>query len=120
LQRFVKRTAKSKWSQVNREKVEELTAAGRMKPSGLEEVRRAKADGRWEAAYPAQSQAPVPPDLQTALDANPEAKAFFETLRGQRRYAFLYRLHNVKRPESRAKRIANYIELLNAGKTLHD
>jgi uncharacterized protein YdeI (YjbR/CyaY-like superfamily) len=120
LQRFVRRTPRSKWSQVNRKKVEELIAAGRMKPSGLEQVEKAKADGRWEAAYPPQSQAAVPPDLQAALDANPEAKAFFDTLRGQRRYAFLFRLHNVVRPETRARRIANYIELLSAGKTLLD
>jgi uncharacterized protein YdeI (YjbR/CyaY-like superfamily) len=116
----VKRTPRSKWSQINRKKAEELIAAGRMKPSGLEQVRRARADGRWEDAYPAQSQAAVPPDLQAALDANPEAKAFFETLRGQRRYAFLFRLHNVSRPENRQRRIAKYIELLKAGKTLHD
>ena len=120
LQRFVQRRPRSRWSQINRAKAEELISQGRMKPSGLAQVRAAQADGRWEAAYPAQSQAPVPDDLQTALDANPEAKAFFETLRGQRRYAFLYRLHNVVRPETRAKRIAGYIELLSAGKTLVD
>lgn len=120
LQRFVKRRPNSKWSQVNRRKAEELIAAGKMKPAGVEEVKRAKADGRWEAAYPAQSQAPVPPDLQAALDANPSAKAFFETLRGQRRYSFLYRLHSVKRAETRQRRIAQYIELLSAGKTLQD
>ncbi len=120
LQRFVKRKPRSRWSQINRRKVEELMAAGRMKPTWLAEVRRALQDGRWDAAYPPQSQAPVPPDLQAALDENAEAKAFFETLRGQRRYAFLYRLHNVSRPETRQKRIADYIELLNAGKTLLD
>jgi len=120
LQRFVRRTPKSKWSQVNCKKAEELIAAGRMKPGGLEQVENAKADGRWQAAYPPQSRAPVPPDLQAALDRHPEAKAFFETLKGQRRYAFLYRLHHAARPEARAKRIASYIELLEAGKTLRD
>ncbi len=120
LQRFVVRRPRSRWSQVNRAKAEQLIAEGRMKPSGLEQVRAAQADGRWEAAYPAQSAASVPPDLQDALDAHPNAKAFFETLRGQRRYSFLYRLHNVSRPEARARRIASYIELLEAGRTLVD
>jgi uncharacterized protein YdeI (YjbR/CyaY-like superfamily) len=118
LQRFTRRGSKSKWSQVNRDKAEVLIAAGRMTPAGLAEVERAKADGRWDAAYPAQSQATIPDDFQQALDANPSAKAFFETLTGATRYAFLYRLHNVKRPDARAKRIAGYIERLNAGRTL--
>jgi uncharacterized protein YdeI (YjbR/CyaY-like superfamily) len=120
LQRFVRRRRRSKWSQINRAKAEELIAQGRMKPSGLEEAQAAQQDGRWEAAYPAQSQASVPPDLQAALDQHPDAKAFFEQLTGQRRYAFLYRLHNAVRPDARKKRIANYIKLLNEGKTLLD
>lgn len=118
LQRFSPRSARSKWSQVNREKAEALIAAGKMKPRGQREVRAAKADGRWEAAYPAQSAATVPEDMQRALDEHPEAKRFFETLTGSTRYAFLYRLHHVKRPDQRAKRITGYIELLSAGKTL--
>jgi uncharacterized protein YdeI (YjbR/CyaY-like superfamily) len=118
LQRFTRRGSKSKWSQVNRDKAEALIAAGRMTSAGLAEVERAKADGRWDAAYPAQSQATIPDDFQLALDANPSAKAFFETLTGATRYAFLYRLHNVKRPDARAKRIAGYIERLKAGRTL--
>jgi uncharacterized protein YdeI (YjbR/CyaY-like superfamily) len=118
LQRFTRRGSKSKWSQVNRDKAEALIAAGRMTPAGLAAVERAKADGRWDAAYPGQSQATTPDDFQQALDANPSANAFFETLTGATRYAFLYRLHNVKRPEARAKRIAGYIERLNAGRTL--
>lgn len=120
LQRFTTRGPRSKWSQVNRQKATELIERGRMEPSGLVQVQAAQQDGRWEAAYEPQSSATVPPDLNDALDANPDAKAFFVTLRGARRYAFLYRLHNVKQPERRAKRIANYIELLNQGKTLHD
>ena len=91
-----------------------------MKPPGLAEVRKAQQDGRWEAAYPAQSQATVPDDFQKALDDNPQAKTFFATLTGSTRYAFLFRLHNVKREETRQRRIANYIELLNDGKTLFD
>ncbi len=118
LQRFTPRRARSKWSQINRDKATRLLAEGRVSPAGLAQIEAAKADGRWEAAYPAQSEATVPEDLQQALDQNRKAKAFFETLSGSTRYAFLYRLHNVSKPESRARRIANYIELLNAGKTL--
>jgi uncharacterized protein YdeI (YjbR/CyaY-like superfamily) len=120
LQRFTRRGPRSKWSQVNREKAQDLIAQGRMAPAGLAAVQRAQADGRWDAAYPAQSQATVPDDLQRALDAHPEAKAFFDTLTGATRYAFLFRLHSVKRPETRARRIADYIERLNERKTLSD
>jgi len=120
LQRFTPRRPASRWSQRNRAKALELIAQGRMRPAGLAEVRAAQADGRWDAAYPAQSQAPVPEDLQRALDAHPEARAFFDTLTGARRYSFLYRLHNVKRPETRARRIADYIERLSEGRTLQD
>lgn len=120
LQRFTGRRARSNWSQVNRTKALELIERGRMRAAGHAQVEAAKADGRWEAAYAPQSQREVPEDLQAALDAHPEAKAFFETLRGTRRYAFTYRLSTVKRPETRAKRIASYIALLSHGKTLHD
>jgi uncharacterized protein YdeI (YjbR/CyaY-like superfamily) len=118
LQRFSRRGPRSKWSQINREKAEGLIASGAMKPPGQAEVEAAKADGRWDAAYPSQSAATIPDDFRQALEANPDALRFFETLSGSTRYAFLFRLHNVKRVETRAKRIANYIELLNAGKTL--
>jgi uncharacterized protein YdeI (YjbR/CyaY-like superfamily) len=84
----------------------------------LTQIEAAKADGRWDAAYPAPSAAPVPEDLQSALGHHPEAKRFFETLSSSARYAFLYRLHNVTKPESRTKRIADYIELLSKGETL--
>lgn len=120
LVRFTPRGPRSKWSQRNRDKVTELIAQGRMKPAGLAQVAAAQEDGRWEAAYPPQSAAPVPDDFQRALDANPAAGKFFATLTGATRYAFLYRLHHVTKPETRAKRIADYIELLGAGKTLHD
>jgi uncharacterized protein YdeI (YjbR/CyaY-like superfamily) len=118
LQRFTPRRARSKWSQINREKAERLLAQGRMRPPGLAQIEAAKADGRWDAAYPAQSQATVPNDFQRALDANPQAKIFFDTLTGSARYAFLYRLHQVSDPARRAKRIADYVERLSAGKTL--
>ena len=120
VQRFTPRRPRSKWSQINREKVERLIAAGRMKPSGQAQVEAAKADGRWDAAYPAGSTATVPEDFQRELDKHPQAKAFFATLKGTARYAFLYRLHHVTAPDARAKRIANYIELLSEGKTLQD
>ena len=118
LQRFTPRTARSKWSQVNRGKALALIAAGRMRPAGRAQVDAAQADGRWEAAYEPQSRASVPADLQRALDAEPAAGAFFATLTGARRYAFLYRLHHVTGPEARARRIAVYIERLREGRTL--
>jgi uncharacterized protein YdeI (YjbR/CyaY-like superfamily) len=119
LQRFTPRTKRSKWSANNRDKVDRLTAEGRMKPAGITAVEAAKADGRWEAAYPAQSEASVPDDLQQALDQSPKAKAFFETLSSQNRYAFLFRLHDAKRPETRAKRIAQYVEMLAERRAFH-
>ena len=118
LQRFTPRRSKSKWSQINRESAARLLAEGRIRPSGLAQIEAAKADGRWEDAYPAQSEATVPEDFQRALDRDPRARSFFETLTGSNRYAFLYRLHNVRKPESRARRIEGYIELLREGKTL--
>ena len=90
--RFTPRKPRSKWSQNNRERAEQLIAAGRMAPRGLAEVEAAKADGRWEAAYASASKAEVPPDLRAALDANPAAAAFFATLTGNNRYAILYRI----------------------------
>ncbi|HET8980856.1 MAG TPA: YdeI/OmpD-associated family protein [Solirubrobacteraceae bacterium] len=119
LRRFTPRGPRSRWSQVNRSKAEDLIAAGRMRAPGLAQVQAAQADGRWEAAYEPQSRATVPDDLQRALAAEPAAGEFFETLTGVRRYAFLYRLHHVKDPQARARRIAGYIELLREGRTLN-
>jgi uncharacterized protein YdeI (YjbR/CyaY-like superfamily) len=120
LQRFTPRRPKSKWSQINREKATRLIAVGRMRAPGMAQVEAARADGRWEAAYPGQGQATVPEDFQRALDENLRARNFFGTLTGSNRYAFLYRLHQVRDPEARAARISKYIELLAAGKTLQD
>lgn len=117
--RFTPRRPRSKWSQLNREKVERLTNDGRMKPAGLAEVEAAKQDGRWEAAYPPASAATVPEDLQRALIDNPEALAFFETLKGANRYAIIYRVHDARRPETRARRIAQYVAMLAEHRTLH-
>jgi uncharacterized protein YdeI (YjbR/CyaY-like superfamily) len=120
LQRFTPRRSRSKWSQINREKANRLIERGRMHAAGLAQIEAAQADGRWDAAYPAQSQATVPDDFQSALDANPAAKEFFETLTGSTRYAFLYRLHDVRDPARRAKRIADYVKRLSARRTLQD
>jgi uncharacterized protein YdeI (YjbR/CyaY-like superfamily) len=119
LQRFTPRGARSKWSQVNRQKATDLIAAGRMREAGHAQLQTAKADGRWDAAYEPQSRATVPDDLKLALDANPAAREFFATLTGVRRYAFLYRLQNVKTPAARARRIAAYVELLGRRGTLN-
>ena len=119
LQRFTPRGPRSKWSQVNRAKAERLIADRLMHEAGRAQVQAARADGRWKAAYEPQSRATVPADLRTALDQDPAAREFFETLTGQRRYAFLYRLHHVKRSDARERRIASYVELLRAGKTLN-
>lgn len=118
-QRFTPRRARSKWSKVNTEKVAALIEAGRMQPAGLREIERAQADGRWDAAYDSPATASVSDDLQAALDANPNARAFFETLSSQNRYAILYRVQDAKRPETRQRRIAQFIQMLSEGKTFH-
>ncbi|MDP9438515.1 MAG: YdeI/OmpD-associated family protein [Actinomycetota bacterium] len=119
LQWFTPRKPRSKWSQVNREKVAGLIEAGRMRPAGLREVERAKADGRWDAAYEPQSAATVPDDLRLELEGNEGAREFFETLDKANRYAILFRIQDAKKPETRARRIAKYIEMLAEGKKLH-
>ena len=119
LQRFTPRRARSKWSQVNREKATQLIAQGRMKPAGLAQVEAAKGDGRWDAAYPPQSSQAIPEDFQRALEQNPAAYEFFKTLRGTRRYSFLYRIADAKRPETRARRIKEFVAMLAAGRTHH-
>jgi uncharacterized protein YdeI (YjbR/CyaY-like superfamily) len=118
LQRFTPRRARSNWSKRNRGKAEELIANGRMRPTGLAEVERARADGRWDAAYDSSTTAAVPDDFQEALDSEPAASEFFESLGSTKRYSFLYRIADAKRPETRAKRIAEYVELLAKGETL--
>jgi len=119
LVRFTPRKARSKWSQKNRERAEQLIESGLMCARGLAEVEAAKADGRWAAAYASASKAEVPPDLQAALDANPAAAAFFATLTGANRYAILYRIGAVKRAETRARKIAEFVAMLERHETLH-
>jgi uncharacterized protein YdeI (YjbR/CyaY-like superfamily) len=118
LQRFTPRRVRSKWSKINREKTERLITEGRMHPRGLREVDRAKEDGRWHDAYGSSTTATVPDDFQAALDAEPAAAEFFENLGSTKRYSFLYRIDDARRPETRAKRIAEYVELLRVGQTL--
>ncbi len=119
LQRFTPRGPRSRWSQINCQRAERLIDEGRMRPPGRRQVQAAKADGRWEAAYAPQSRAAVPEDFQRELDRNPAARAFFATLRGQNRYAFLYRINDARRSDTRARRIATFIAMLNEGKTFY-
>ena len=119
LQRYTPRRARSRWSRINREKAERLIADGRMRPAGLAEVEQARGDGRWDAAYEGQRSIVVPEDLRRELDARPEAKAFFEQLSSQNRYAILYRLHEAKRPETRARRLEKFVAMLEAGEKIY-
>ena len=112
LQRFTPRRPRSKWSKINRQKATKLIERGEMKPAGLQEVERAKADGRWDAAYDAPSTATVPEDLKRALGKNEIAREYFATLDRRNRYTILYQIQDAKRPETRARRIAKYVAML--------
>jgi len=117
--RFKPRARRSRWSKINRTTAERLIAGGEMSPAGLREVESARADGRWEAAYPSSSQATVPDDLREALDASPGAAEFFATLNSANRYAILHRVHEAKRAETRARRIAKYVAMCAANEKVH-
>jgi uncharacterized protein YdeI (YjbR/CyaY-like superfamily) len=119
LQKFTPRRPRSNWSRINRGKAEQLIAAGRMRPEGLAEVERARADGRWEAAYEPQSTARMPDDLRRELDARPKAAKFFAALDSRNRYAILYRLQDAKRPETRARRLAEFVAMLEEHRKLY-
>jgi uncharacterized protein YdeI (YjbR/CyaY-like superfamily) len=119
LQKFTPRRARSKWSRINRDKATALIESGRMKPAGLREVERARADGRWDAAYESQRSIAVPDDLERELDADDAAREFFDGLDSQNRYAILFRLHDAKRPETRARRLAQFVQMLKEGRKLH-
>jgi uncharacterized protein YdeI (YjbR/CyaY-like superfamily) len=119
LQRFTPRRRASRWSQRNRDKVLALIEAGEMTPAGHAEIERAKADGRWDAAYPGRAGMTVPDDLQAALDADPAAAAAFAALDRTNRYSILYRVGDAKRPETRARRIATFVAMLAAGEKPH-
>jgi uncharacterized protein YdeI (YjbR/CyaY-like superfamily) len=117
LQRFTPRRVRSRWSKINRDSATALIERGRMRPAGLAEVERAKADGRWAAAYDSPSKIQPTPELLAALEASPKAKALFEELDSQNRYAILYRVHDAKRPETRTRRIEKFVEMLSRGET---
>lgn len=119
LQRFTPRTARSRWSQINRERAQALAAAGRMRPAGQLQIERAQADGRWEAAYAGQRGAATPDDLQAELDRDPEIAAAFAALDARNRYAIIWRVNDATRAETRARRIATFVEMLRRGERLH-
>ena len=119
LQKFTPRRARSKWSRVNRGKVEELTRQGRMRPAGLAQVEAAKRDGRWEAAYASPANLEVPEDLQKALDASPNAAEFWAGLNKSNRFAIVYQLHDAKKPETRARRLEKFVGMLERGEKLY-
>ncbi|ROO89795.1 uncharacterized protein YdeI (YjbR/CyaY-like superfamily) [Actinocorallia herbida] len=119
LQKYTPRRPRSRWSKINTEKVAALEARGLMRPAGLAQVEAAKADGRWAAAYAPQSSREVPPDLQAALDTEPEAAAFFATLSSQNRFAIVFRIEEAKRAATRSARIEKFVLMLKEGKTLH-
>jgi len=117
--RFTPRRARSQWSARNVGIVSALISQGRMQPAGLRQVERAKADGRWNAAYSGQASHEMPADLDAALAAAPQARAMFEILTGQNRFAVIYRVDSAKRPETRARRIEQFVAMLARGETLY-
>ena len=117
--RFTPRQTGSPWSQRNVAIAERLSASGRMHRSGEDDIRQAKADGRWKAAYAGRASAEIPADLANALKANPRAQAMFQTLTGANRYSILYRIGSTKKIEIRARRIEQFVEMLARGETIH-
>jgi uncharacterized protein YdeI (YjbR/CyaY-like superfamily) len=119
LVRFTPRSAKSRWSEINRNTATRLMAEGRLAPAGLAQVEAARLDGRWDTAYPPQSKAAVPADLQAALEARPEALRFFATLSGANRFAVLYRIQDARTARTRAARIEKFVGMLERHEVLH-
>ncbi len=119
LQKFCVRSPRSVWSKINREKVLALIASGEMKAAGLAAIENAKSNGRWEAAYDSPSGANIPGDFQAALDANPKAAAFYKTLNKANTYAILWRIQTVKKAETRARKIEQFIAMLERKEKLH-
>jgi uncharacterized protein YdeI (YjbR/CyaY-like superfamily) len=119
LQKWTPRGPKSIWSKINREKATTLLERGQMQPAGIAAVEKAKQDGRWDAAYDSHSSATVPEDLQAALDNNPEARAFFATLNSQNRYAILFRIQTARKAETRARRIEQFVQMLERHETFY-
>ena len=119
LQKFTPRGKRSVWSKRNREHIERLIASGEMRPAGLAAVEAAKADGRWDRAYDSPANAEVPDDLMAALKKSAKARRFFDTLDGQNRYAILHRIQTAVRAETRARRIAHFVEMMERGEKIH-
>jgi uncharacterized protein YdeI (YjbR/CyaY-like superfamily) len=119
LQKFTPRRSRSKWSRINRAKIEELLEQGRMKPAGLAQVELARADGRWEAAYDSPATVEVPDDLQAALDASPKAAEFWAGLNKSNRFAIIFQLEDAKRPETRLRRLEKFVGMLERGEKLY-
>jgi uncharacterized protein YdeI (YjbR/CyaY-like superfamily) len=118
-QRFTPRRARSAWSKRNVEHTERLRCEGRLHPAGIAEIERARSDGRWQAAYDGQATIGVPADLDAALALDPAARACFEGLSSQNRYAILYRLGTAKRVETRRRRLEQFVAMLARGETFH-
>src|SRR5689334_14887970 len=120
LQKFCPRTKTGFWSRINREKALALVSAGRMRPPGMAEIERAKSDGRWKSAYDPARASKVPQDLEKALKRNAKARRFFESLDRANRYAILYRLQTAKKAETRARRRADFLKMLERGRKIHE
>jgi uncharacterized protein YdeI (YjbR/CyaY-like superfamily) len=120
LQKFTPRGPKSIWSKINTEKVEKLIKSGDMQPAGLKVIEAAKNDGRWDAAYASQKNISVPEDFQVALNKSNKAKDFFATLKSAERYSFLFRIQTAKKAETRAKRIQQFVEMLERNEKFHE
>jgi len=119
VQRFTPRRAKSIWSKVNKDKAELLITNGRMKPSGFKAIEAAKKNGHWDKAYESQSIASMPEDFAIELERNVKAMAFYDTLNSQNKYAILFRIHNAKKQETRAKRIQQFVAMLEKGEKIY-
>ena len=119
LQKFTPRTSSSTWSVINQQKVATLIKEGRMQPGGLAAIEAAKKNGRWESAYKSQKTIEVPADLQESLDNNKKAKTFFSKLSSQNRFAILFRIGKVKRPDTRARKIEEFVKMLQENRTIY-
>jgi uncharacterized protein YdeI (YjbR/CyaY-like superfamily) len=119
LQKFTPRSDKSVWSKINKAKALALIKAGKMKPAGLNEIERAKRDGRWDAAYDSSGKSVVPSDFQSALDGNARARDFFGTLDSRNRYAVVFRIQTAKTAETRAKRMSQFVQMLERHEKIH-
>ena len=119
LQRYTPRGRKSIWSQINVDNVARLIDEGRMTEFGLRQVRAAQADGRWDRAYGSGRNLKIPPDLEAAIDADPEAKAMLARLSEQNRFALAFRMHNMKTPAGRLRKIRQFVDMLKRGETIH-